>query len=137
MQTAGANNLPLISLNHSTFIHAFLTHTFTYIHKLTASGLGLNLLSYPLPCLKPAPSQSFSSLLFQLLYPHLLPGCTLNCCLKHASSMFFAYNNTYDILCARHSPPYSMTLVHILLLPFLLCFGLIISSCPSSFPLCT
>lgn len=81
-QTAGTNNLSL-SLNHSTSIHAFLTHTFTYTHKLY---LPLISTSFFFPALYRASillpgSQSFSSLSFQSPYPCLLPGCTLNGCL--------------------------------------------------------
>lgn len=136
MQTAGANNhsLPPFSLNRSTFIHTFLTHTSTCTHKLLAPGLGLSLLSCPLPCLKSTPSQSFSSYLSSSRILPRLHAQLLS--VKHASSLHFADNYTH-VLHLLHTQPYSMKLGHIPLLQLLLCFSLIISPFLSLSSLCT
>lgn len=105
MQTAGVNNpsLPSFSLTPSTVIHAFRTHTFTYTHKLTASGFGFNHLPCPLPCLNLPRANHFQLHLSTVstppprLHTQRLPA-------EHASSLCVAYNNTHDVLYLTVSP---------------------------------
>lgn len=83
-------------------------------------------------CLHLLPTNHFH-LSFQSQYPR--PFQATYSTALHASSLCFAYNNTHDVLqyVSSTDMPLSIKLIHILLLPFCLCFSLITSLPP--FPL--